>query len=177
MEPSVEETWRSHLISPIEWQLSAIALKAAADLVRDKCQRSANDTDADYHLKDVVYGRTYMFLMALAVENALKAIIVAQRRSELIGCNKLPPWLNTHDLTSLYRSSNLSQIARHSSTLEKLKHFIIAGRYPVSNKPLITNTAYMDKPWANARMPYIDMLWRHLLEEMRKEKVVNRGIP
>jgi hypothetical protein len=179
--------------NPAAWAASADSLKRAADavLAADQVRTAKLFTLArDAYLSLTpealaeLHGSTahvYMLLAALAVENAVKGIIVARSPRTVRGGPKerkksrpdglFPSWRGTtgHDLDRLVRQARALHVVRQSDRplLRRLTRFIRwAGRYPVPFDPADHRSAPIRFPEDPAS---IDALYTALLRKLDAE--------
>ena len=127
--------------NPGTWWLSSSRLKEAADTLRDICwpkekkHRDLNEATADFRI-----GPVYMLLMGMAIEDALKAIMVA-KHPRLVEEEGISKRLNTHCLKNLWDESGIPKYRQYDSLLDRLESFVVTfGRYPVSRNKQNMNT-------------------------------------
>lgn len=157
--------------NPGPWWLSSLRLKEAADALRDNCwpkERKQDDVDgatADSHI-----GPVYMLLMGMAVEAALKAILVAQK-PDLVGAGEVSKSLTNHRLADLWNRTGLSRITsrRNDCLLERLENCLVTfGRYPVlrtaDGMQRMANSSFQ----AVLHFDQVAGLWARLEKHVRK---------
>lgn len=158
---------------PGPWWLSSLRLKEAADALRINCwpdKREHHDVDAataDFHI-----GPVYMLLMGMAVEAALKAILVAKDR-DLVGEEKIDGSIGNHHPRKLWKLTGLGKIPcpQEDALLDRLENCaVIFGRYPVSRKASdmkkMTNSSFQGQLHFN----HVAGLWA-VVEQHAKEIV------
>ncbi len=122
---------------PGPWWLSSLRLKEAADALRDNCwPRERQHHDVDAATADFRTGPVYMLLMGMAVEAALKTILVAEDPN-LVGMEKISNTIGNHRLRKLWNLTGLGKVQSQQtdSLLDRLENcLVIFGRYPVSKK-------------------------------------------
>ncbi len=90
---------------------------------------------------------TYFMLLAYAIENYFKAIMIAESeatyKNEILRTGKLPQALNNHDLLALARRTNFAVSNIDTSLLARLsRNSLWQGRYPVpANANQLNNMA------------------------------------
>ena len=135
---SFEQQWyRNTVFAEPFWIEKAKALtEAAAKLERSIARGWAEDAKSRRSIHALL--PVYLMLTAYAVENILKATIIARAREELAGslakAHKLPERLRSHDLVDLARAAS-SHTLESPETEELLRRMsrsaIWYGRYPV----------------------------------------------
>jgi hypothetical protein len=73
--------------------------------------------------------RAIIVLLAVAVENMLKAIVVARGQDPIGPNGRIQRWFSTHDLQRLTSRAQVTGL--DPLLLEQLSDFITAGKYPV----------------------------------------------
>ncbi len=156
---------------PGPWWLSSLRLKEAADVLRSHCwpeKRKYHDIDAA--LADFYIGPVYMLLMGMAIEAALKTILVAKDPA-LVGKEKIPQTIGNHHLKKLWNLAGVDRVRsrQRDSLLERLEIcLVVFGRYPVSKKA--DGMAQMWKSIFQGELHFdqITRLWASLEKHMRK---------
>jgi len=159
--------------NPGTWWLSSTRLKGAADALRDTCwpkDRKHHDlkaATADYRI-----GPVYMLLMGMAVEAALKAIMVAQN-PKLIEQQRISKDFDfaTHHLKDLWAWAGLRKVKcrQHDSLLDRLENFVVTfGRYPVSKTSRDMDTMIGSSFHGEPDFDKVTRLWVFLEKHVRK---------
>lgn len=129
--------YRDTLSDPQRWRDKARDLLDAAACLEPRVEQAwaahrEKGQSAGRHFHDV-YG-PYFMLVAFALENLCKAVLVHQRRSELPDVLvKLPRFLNSHDLPDMLKQISVSVPDGYlAGVFARLKRAALwAGRYPV----------------------------------------------
>lgn len=129
--------------SPDAWRTTAIGLKRSADIIWEKwfvifsrleggrIAKASNREAGDLYLLIP----SFLLLYGLALENALKGLIIAQDPSIMESKVKWKIKGGGHDLRELYKESGLSITNDEKELLDDLTQAILwAGRYPVPKK-------------------------------------------
>lgn len=114
------------------WQNDARELIGAANVLLNAYEVSLGSTSVEkppFEPNERNLWRPLMVLYALAVENLLKAIIIA-RGEDPAPDGKLAKWFKHHNLTRLAERAKLSFTPK-SGLLETLRDFIESGKYPI----------------------------------------------
>jgi len=155
--------------NPGTWWLSSSRLKQAADSLRDACwpkekkYRDLNAATADFRI-----GPVYMLLMGMAVEDALKAIIVVQD-DECIEEEGLSNDFAKHDLRGLCSKAGLRRYRQDDRLLDRLGSFIVTfGRYPVSRKRCQMDTMIGSSFHGEPDFDNVTRLWVFLEKQLKK---------
>jgi hypothetical protein len=163
------QTFRRNLLSPGEWLETADGLlevlNEMAPSVRAAWGRNVEWMESQR--KQVPYGRSlppdevfgvYLMIGGFAVENILKAAMVARRHTEFAGLfdkdGKLPAPLKSHALFDLAKSLSLELTDTDESMLRRME-FAIAwyGRYPVPSRfGVLSGQSFSDGKKYNLRM-------------------------
>lgn len=156
--------------NPGPWWLSSLRLKEAADTLRDNCwpdKRKHHDLDAAE--ADFRIGPVYMLLMGMAVEAALKAILVA-KKPDLVGPDKVKT-IGHHKLRELWNLAGLGQVRcrQEDSLLDRLENcVVIFGRYPVpkraSDMEKMMNSSFQGQLY----FEQVARLWARLERDAKK---------
>jgi hypothetical protein len=156
---------------PGPWWLSALRLKGAADALRVNCwpdkreQHSVDAATADFYV-----GPIYMLLMGMAIEAALKAVLVA-KNSDLVGGQEISTAIGTHHLASLWNRAGVGRVpsAQCDSLLNCLEDFVVVfGRYPVSKKASGMSKAKHASFQGQLHFDQVTRLWGRLEEHAKK---------
>jgi hypothetical protein len=154
--------------NPGSWWLSSTRLKDAADALRDTCwpkekkQHDLKAATANFRL-----GPVYMLLMGMAIEDALKTIIVAQD-DECIRKKVLSKDFATHDLKVLWSKAGLNR-CRDERLLGRLQNFVVSfGRYPVSRTEDYMDTMMGSSFHAEPDFDKVTRLWTFLEQHATK---------
>ena len=83
-----------------------------------------------------------LLLYAIAAENLLKAIRIAQRDEAVVVKGKLAQYYTTHDLVQYAADARLGLGKRDRSLLQRLQHVLEAGKYPVAKGPRQSDRAW-----------------------------------
>lgn len=124
--------------NPGTWWLSSLRLKEAADTLRNTCwlkERKHHDLDAAR--ADFYIGPVYMLLMGMAVEAALKALLVAPK-PDFVDAKGISKSLTNHHLAKLWNLAGLGRLGsrQRDSLLDRLENCVVVfGRYPVPKTP------------------------------------------
>jgi hypothetical protein len=156
---------------PGPWWLSALRLKKAADTLRNTCwPRERRHHDLGAAEADFYVGPVYMLLMGMAVEAALKAILVTQK-PDLVGTERILGSLTNHRLAELWGRAGLSRVRsrQHDRLLDRLENcLVIFGRYPVPKKAddmeKITNSSFQGQ----LHFDQLTQLWGRLEHHAKK---------
>ena len=157
--------------NPGTWWLSSSRLKEAADTLRETCwpkkkqNRDLNTATADFRI-----GPVYMLLMGMAIEDALKAIIVAQN-DNCIEEEYISKDFGTHNLKNLWDRTGLSkvQIRKHNSLLDRLESFVVTfGRYPITRTKHNMNTMIGSSFHGDPDFDKVTRLWNFIEKHLKK---------
>lgn len=161
--------------NPGTWALSAERLKKAADGLRQSAwppERGWHDTQAA--TADFIIGPVYMMLMGFAVENVLKAMIIA-REPENVEDQKLSKLICQHDLCRLWDCVGLTRCAEYERELRCLETFAVSfGRYPVTKLKRDMDSMLSAGFHGEVHFPVMDRLWGFL---QRKFAELSPDIP
>ena len=111
-----------------------------------------------------------MLLVGMAIEDALKAIIVAQNDGS-IGEEAISKNIATHDLKKLWDRAGLrkAECREHDSLLDRLKNFVVTfGRYPVSKTKNNMKTMVGSSFHGDPDFDKVTRLWDFLEKHKRK---------
>ncbi len=170
-----EETCRSLFgylgQNPGPWWLSSLRLKEAADTLRDNCwSKDREHHDVEAATADFRIGPVYMLLMGMALEAALKAILVA-KNPDLVGQQKISKTIGNHRLRNLWNIAGLGKVhcRQEDSLLDRLENcVVIFGRYPVSRKAgdmeKIMNSSFQGQ----LHFGQVARLWARLEKHVKK---------
>ncbi len=162
--------------NPGAWWLSSSRLKQAADTLRDACwPKEKNHRDLNAAIADFRIGPVYMLLMGMAVEAALKAIMVS-RDPRLIEQQRISKdcAFSSHHLKDLWGWAGLRKVRsrQHDSLLDRLESFVVTfGRYPVSKTKHDMITMVGSSFHREPDFDKVNRLWVFL------EKRVKKAIP
>ena len=121
--------------NPGAWWLSSLRLREAADTLRNTCwPKEPRHKDLETARADFRVGPVYMLLMGMAMEAALKAILVA-RKPDLVDARRISKSLTNHRLADLWNRAGLGRVRsrQRNCLLDRLENcLVIFGRYPVS---------------------------------------------
>ena len=120
---------------PAAWQEAAHNLIGCANIILDTLRvRQGQDGPAG-SVGTGAFWRTPMMLYGLAVENLIKAIIVARKPASDVcfplSDGRFPPWFTRHDLLALAKRADLGVFRSQEHLLRRLKVFVEFGKYPV----------------------------------------------
>lgn len=181
-----ENTYRSLFTylgkNPGPWWLSSLRLKEAADVLRNNCWPSERkDRDPDAATADFHIGPVYMLLMGMAVEAALKAVLVKQK-PDLVGEKGISKSLTNHHLAKLWNIAGLSRVRSRQCDhlLDRLENcLVIFGRYPVSKEAggmgKMTNSSFQGP----LHFDQVTRLWGRLESHVKKvmPELFTVGVP
>jgi len=174
---SIEKNCRSLFsylgTNPGTWWLSSSRLKEAADTLRDTHwpeERKHKDQKAS--TADFRIGPVYMLLMGMAIEAALKAIMVS-RNHNLIEEQRISKKFNfaTHDLKGLWGWAGLSKVKcrQHDTLLDRLEIYVVTfGRYPVSKIKRNMDTMIGSSFHGQTDFNKVTKLWVFLEKHLKK---------
>ena len=131
------------LSDPQLWLRKADELLAAARVLENEIQAQWAEIKVENGHIVSASGRIdvhapYFLLVAYAVENFFKGLLVHRNRAELRGwvLSSLPQYLNEHDLIKLAKRVGFSTDVAEQDLLTRLsRNSIWAGRYPVPTGP------------------------------------------
>ena len=141
VDPKFWQDWFAQDVNrPSAWILSARDLLAHIRSMADTLQVAWIDyhSNGSTHQSAPPRGlhRVYLFLSAIAIENLLKAVVVAHANwpdSDI--SKKLPQELMSHDLLSLAKAAGIALEINDMELLERLTQFgIWLGRYPAPTR-------------------------------------------
>jgi len=115
------------------WQDEARVLICAGNILLDSYEGSSLVKKLPFEPNEAYLWRPLMVLYALAVENLLKAIIIA-RGEDPAPNGELESWFKHHDLTRHAKRAKLSFTPKRG-LLETLREFIESGKYPIGKNP------------------------------------------
>ena len=118
------------------WQNDARELICAANVLLDSYERTLGSSSAEktpFEPNEGCLWRPLMVLYALAVENLLKAIIIA-RGEDPAPDGTLAKWFKHHRLADHAKRAKLSFVPK-PGLLETLREFIESGKYPIGTNP------------------------------------------
>jgi hypothetical protein len=104
-------------------------------------------------------GRPILFLYGLAVENLIKAILVA-KGNDTTSTGLLNKKVKHHRLVQLFREASVVISKDTENLLNKLQWFVEAGKYPVGTKPGPEIDDFLTSS-------NLEDIW-HLLEELER---------
>lgn len=116
------------------WQEEARVLICAGNILLDSYEGSSLVKKLPFEPNEAYLWRPLMVLYALAVENLLKAIIIARGDEDTAPNGKLAKWFTTHNLNKLADRAKLSFTPKQG-LLETLREFIESGKYPIGKDP------------------------------------------
>jgi hypothetical protein len=157
--------------NPGPWWLSSLRLKEAADTLRDTCwakERKHHDLDAAR--ADFYIGPVYMLLMGMAVEAALKTILVAKNPA-LVDSEGISKSLANHHLAKLWSLADLGTVEcrERDSLLDHLENCVVVfGRYPVSKTPNGMSKMMNCSFQGDLHFEQVAGLWADLEKHMRQ---------
>lgn len=157
--------------NPGTWWLSSSRLKEAADTLRDTCwPKEKKHHDLNAATADFRIGPVYMLLMGMAIEDVLKAIIVAQD-DECIEEEGISKDFATHHLKDLWGWAGLNRVKsqQRDSLLDRLESFVVTfGRYPVSSTKRKMNTMIGSSFHGEPDFDKVTRLWVFLEKHLKK---------
>jgi len=157
--------------NPGTWWLSSSRLKDAADTLQDTCwPKEKKHHDLKAATADFRIGPVYMLLMGMAIEDALKAIIVAID-GECIGDQRISKDFATHHLKDLWGWADLNKVKsrQRDSLLDRLESFVVTfGRYPVSSTKHNMNTMIGSSFHGEPDFDKVTGLWVFLEKHLKK---------
>ena len=154
--------------NPRTWWLSSNRLKEAADVLRDSCwPKKKKRHDQEAATADFRLGPVYMLLTGLAVEDALKAILVAEN-PHLVEEQRISTDLATHDLRDLWGRAGLPRCRQHDQLLDCLKSFVTFARYPVSKTKQSMGTMIEASFQEESDFAAVTRLWASMERHMKK---------
>jgi len=159
--------------NPGTWWLSSSRLKDAADTLRDTCwPKEKKHHDLKAATADFRIGPVYMLLMGMAIEAALKTIMVSQN-PQLIEQQRISKdcGFSTHHLKDLWGWSGLNRVKsrQHDSLLDRLESFVVTfGRYPVSSTKHNMNTMIGSSFHGEPDFDKVTGLWVFLEKHLKK---------
>lgn len=157
--------------NPGTWWLSSSRLKESADTLRDTCwPKEKKHHDLNAVMADSRIGPVYMLLMGMAIEDALKAIIVAID-GECIGGQRISKDFATHHLKDLWGRAGLNKVKsrQRDSLLDRLESFVVTfGRYPVSSTRHNMNTMIGSSFHGEPDFDKVTGLWVFLEKHLKK---------
>jgi len=118
------------------WQNDARELICAANILLNSYEGSLGSSSVDklsFEPNEGCLWRPLMVLYALAVENLLKAIIIARGEDPAPG-GTLAKWFKHHRLTDHAIRAKLSFVPK-PGLFETLREFIESGKYPIGVNP------------------------------------------
>ncbi len=127
-QEALRKTFRQRKSSPAHWVWAAESLRTAAELVWDRWRKDLDLLAAEPNQGNAEFawlGPVWLMLAGMALENALKAGLVAHKR---------PVPMKGHDLLKLMNQLkiDLDLDPRERQFLSRVSTFVIwAGRYPV----------------------------------------------
>ena len=142
-------------------------LKMAADGLRQSSWPSKGEWhETDAAVADFMIGPAYMMLMGFAVEDTLKAMIIA-REPEIVEEEELPKSICTHDLGKLWERVGLPRCSEYNRLLTRLHTFIVSfGRYPVSRLKRDMDTVLDAHFYGESDFPGMERLWAFLQKKL-----------
>lgn len=155
--------------NPGRWVLSAERLKNAADSLRESCWPSEREWhDSEAALADFMIGPVYMMLMAFAIENLLKAMII-KREPNLVEKQKLAKSIRKHDLNEYSGRLGLRQCPQYHHLLKRLEMFAVSwGRYPVTAIKRDMDSMLHAHFNGDADFESVQSLWGFLRKKLRE---------
>ncbi len=136
-----KQNYESKAFWNIHWLNSAQCLLASAQELEPKISElwenyRAHSKDRNVHLKVDHFQGPYFILVAFALENFFKAILVFEKslryKREFRGKCQFPEELKGHDLVALARKADYRFGLEEEDLLRRLtRHAVWAGRYPV----------------------------------------------
>lgn len=155
--------------NPGTWLVSSSALREAADTLRDTCwPKEKKHHDLKAAAADFRIGPVYMLLMGMAVEAALKAIIVAQD-DECIQDDVISKDFANHHLKVLWSKARIHKYKRDDPLLDRLESFVTTfGRYPVSRTKKSMNTMIGSSFHGDPDFHKVNRLWTFLEKHLKK---------
>ncbi len=172
-QKSIEENCRSLFSylgkNPGTWWLSSSRLKEAADTLRDTCwPKEKKHHDLKTATANFRLGPVYMLLMGMAIENALKAIIVAQD-DQCIQEKGLSKNFAKHGLKVLWSKAGLNKYRQNDRLLDRLESFIVTfGRYPVSRTKCQMGTMIGSSFHGEPDFDNVNRLWVFLEKQLKQ---------
>jgi hypothetical protein len=148
---------------PLEWQRAAVALLASANyLLEAEIGPLPESFPGDWSWSSGGSVQPQLLLYGAAVENLLKAILVAQGVPAVKG-RSLNPDLATHELSRYAAQAGLKATKLEERLLRQLQDVLEAGKYPVAKKPGRNAAA-----WSFSYPEDISRIWA-LLERLDAE--------
>ena len=112
-------------------------------------------------LSDREQGRIALMLLAFAIENQCKAVLVSKQPQLISGNARLPGSLVTHDLGKLVGACGVAVTSTESAVLARLSEYTWAGRYPVPTDAIRRKAQPpVQGAWIKNRLGPVDELWR-----------------
>jgi hypothetical protein len=170
--------------SPHSWHVQAADLVRSADLLYERSQAARKLAASIYRrdnatglpvnegralatqevklLGDRELGRVALMLLAFAIENECKSILVSKRPELIAGDSKLPQGLLTHDLQTLLRTCGIAFTELEGAVLARLSEYSSwAGRYPLPSEAIKSSSrSGVPGGWVKQRLGSVDELWR-----------------
>jgi len=185
-----KQIYESKLSDYIEWIHSAEALIASAKELEEKIleiyeNRNAHAKNSSIPLKADYYQGPYFLLVAYAVENYLKAVIIkkksSQIREDFRKKTQFPQELKCHNLVELAELAGFKCDLEEEDLLRRLtRNAVWAGRYPL---PL--NFSHLDpqEKFSNGKQYLISRFHENDIKRVKnlvekiKEYIKNCSIP
>lgn len=166
------------LLNERKWFSQAVDLENSAVLLEDKVREmwlsfeKYRDTKNSKFLINDNYAYTYSMLMAFAIENYLKGVLVRndkereqKLKEELLERAALPEVLKTHELYTLATKINAIDASKYESLLRRLSQSAIwRGRYPV---PLLSKALY-DQQFSDGSVFNISFLQKDDVDQVKE---------
>ncbi|MFC1498958.1 hypothetical protein ACFLS1_10895 [Verrucomicrobiota bacterium] len=124
-------TYKNKLLNPLLWKETSVDLLDSAKLFEQNINEYWKSNSKQKYKK---YLKTYMMLVAYALENLFKGIIVADNRDSFMAGieSKFPEDLKSHKLLDLAEKAGLSTDDNDKDYLGRLSRMSVwEGRYPV----------------------------------------------
>ena len=128
--------------SPDAWRRTAIGLKRSADIIWgqwfeifSRLDGGSKATVTPQEIGDLALLPTFLLLSGLAIENALKGLLIAKDKEIVDSVVKWKIKSGGHDLCELYKQTDLSFTTDQKELLDAMTQAVLwAGRYPVPKK-------------------------------------------
>lgn len=122
---------------PHVWQARSKRLWKASELLRNRSGPSDGSAEGNHEPISIGFElqAVYLMLVSFAVENALKALYFAKRKSARENGNKpkeISKEIRIHNLVHLWKLAELEESEKHNDLLCRLTVFSSRGRYPVA---------------------------------------------
>ena len=130
------DRYYDQLWHPDSWAINADNLRHAAEMLFRLHSASRAEDGEPIHELDTELDGPATLLLGYAMENAIKGLLIKEKRMASVGAKTKPHGWNAHSLVELINQTSVTLDKGDELVLGNLTAFIVwAGKYPVSKTP------------------------------------------